>query len=347
MNAERPTPTGVQSKGSISAAEEQHRLRGNWAAALSRHPAGNIILVFALIQLGCLIAGLLLPNDFRYLSAANVAILLRSIPLIGIVAIGVGILMIAGEFDLSVGAAFILTSYLMALAFQHGCPLPLAILLAFVVAVFIGLANGAITVQLQIPSFITTLGSMMFLRGLIRFVSDSRPIMFQPDDTTAAILTGSIAFVQAQFLWLLLLAILAYLLMSRHRFGNHVFMVGGNRNAAIAVGINANLVKIVCFVISALCATVAGIVGAAYVSSVTPTGGLGLELRAIAACVVGGVSLYGGRGTVIGILLGASLLQTIEDVLLLVRAPGYYLDMFVGAIIVITVAVNHWVGRWK
>ena len=312
---------------------------------LQRHPAANIILVFVAVQLCCGIGWLIFPDSFRYLDAANIAIMLRTIPLLGTVAIGVGILMIAGEFDLSVGAVFVLTSYLMAMAYQAGWPLPLAVLVAVVAAAVIGLINGLITVNLQIPSFITTLGSMLFLRGIVRFVSDSRPIMFQPDALTTNVLTGEIGFLQAQFLWFLLLTVLAYLLLARQKLGNHIFMVGGNQKAAVAVGINARRVKIICFVISALCATIAGIVSAVRVSSITPTAGIGLELQAIAACVVGGLSLSGGRGTTIGILLGASLLYTIQDVLLLTRAPGYYLDMFIGAIIVIAVVMNHWVAR--
>jgi ribose/xylose/arabinose/galactoside ABC-type transport system permease subunit len=329
----------------ISAAAGHPRHARNWARLIKRHPAANIILVFACVQLGCLTAWLVFPDEFRYLSVANIAILLRSIPLLGTIAIGVGILMIAGEFDLSVGAVFILTSYLMALAYGHGWPLSVAVTVAVVVAVMCGLANGLITVRLQIPSFITTLGSMLFLRGIIRFVSDSRPVMFQPDSFTVNVLTGSLGFIQVQFLWLVLLAVFAYLLLMRHKLGNHIFMVGGNRKAAIAVGVNADRVKVICFVISALCASAAGIVSAVRVSSVTPSGGIGMELQAIAACVVGGLSLYGGRGTVLGIFLGASLLNIIEDVLLLIRAPGYYLDMFVGAIIVIAVVMNRWVER--
>jgi simple sugar transport system permease protein len=233
----------------------------------------------------------------------------------------------------------------MAMAYRAGWPLPVAVLVAVLTAVVIGLANGLITVNLQIPSFITTLGSMMFLRGVVRFVSDSRPIMFQPDAFTANVLTGEIGFMQAQFLWFVLLAFLAYFLLARQKLGNHIFMVGGNQKAAVAVGINARRVKIICFVISALCATIAGIVSAVRVSSITPTAGVGLELQAIAACVIGGLALSGGRGTTIGIFLGATLLYTIQDVLLLTRAPGYYLDMFIGAIIVIAVVMNHWVAR--
>lgn len=326
------------------AAHSRYRPSGDWSAIL-RHPAGNIVLVFALIQIGCVIGWALFPNDFRYLDWLNIESMMRAIPLLGIVAMGVGLLMICGEFDLSVGATFILTSYLMALAYQNNWPIWLSIPLAFAVAVAIGLANGLITVLFKIPSFITTLGSMMFLRGVIRFVSGSQPIIFQPGGLTQEILDGSIGHIQAQFLWFIGFAIAGYLLLVRHSLGNHIQMVGGNQKAAIAVGINANRVKAICFVLCAVCAAFAGVVSAVRVSAITPTGGVGLELQAIAACVVGGLSLNGGRGTAAEIALGAILLFTIQDVLLLLRAPGYYLDMFIGAIIVIAVVLNHWVAR--
>lgn len=314
------------------------RLWADW----SRHPAFNIVLVFVAIQIGCIAAWLIFPHDFRYLEWLNLESMMRAIPVLGIVAVGVGVLMICGEFDLSVGATYILTSYLMALAYQDGWPLPIAVLLAYVVAVVIGLGNGLITVIFRIPSFITTLGSMMFLRGVIRFASNSQAIIFMPGRVIQRVLAGSILHIQVQFLWFLAFAAVGYLVLSRHRLGNHIFMVGGNYKAAVAVGINAKRVKVVCFVFSAICPAFAGIMSATRISAIAPSGGLGLELQAIAACVVGGLSLFGGRGTAIGIALGAMLLFTIQDVLLLIRAPGYYLDMFIGAIIVVAVILNQW-----
>lgn len=316
----------------------------SWQKA-SRHPASNIILVFVTIQVACIAGWALYPDTFRYLEWSNLESMMKAIPLLGIVAIGVGILMICGEFDLSVGATFVLTSYLVAYAVEAGWPLPASIALGFLVAVTIGLGNGLITVKFGIPSFITTLGSMMFLRGVIRFASDGQVIMFTPGGWTKSALAGSIGHLQVQFLWFIAFAVAAYVLLFRHKFGNHLFMVGGNRKAAVAVGINANKVKVVCFVLCSVCAAFAGIMSAVRVSAITPTGAIGLELQAIAACVVGGLALTGGRGTALGIALGASLLFTIQDVLLLIRAPGYYLDMFIGTIIVIAVILNNSVGR--
>jgi simple sugar transport system permease protein len=253
--------------------------------------------------------------------------------------------MICGEFDLSVGATFILTSYLMALAFEEGWPLSLSVLLAFAVGILVGLGNGLITVVFEIPSFITTLGTMMLLRGVVRFVSGSQAIIFQPGGIIQPLLVGSVGHIQAEFLWFIGFALCGYYLLVRHRFGNHVYMVGGNRSAAIAVGINADRVKVICFVLSGVCTAFAGVMSAVRISAITPSGGVGLELQAIAACVVGGLSLSGGRGTAIGIALGAALLFTIQDVLLLIRAPGYYLDMFIGGIVIVAVILNHWVAR--
>ena len=124
------------------------------------------------------------------------------------------------------------------------------------------------------------------------------------------------------------------MLVHHHRFGNHVFATGGNRPAATAIGINTGLVKIIAFAIAGGMAAVAGILATARVGSVQPGQGTGLELQAIAACVIGGLSLRGGRGSIIGVFLGALLIHTITNVLLLLRAPGFYLEMFIAVLIV-------------
>ena len=128
-------------------------------------------------------------------------------------------------------------------------------------------------------------------------------------------------------------------------FGNHVFATGGNPAAATAIGINTDRVKVVAFAIAGGMAAFAGILATARVGSVQPGQGAGLELQAIAACVIGGLSLTGGRGSIIGIFLGVMLIHTITDVLLLLRAPGFYLDMFIATLIVVAAAFNHLIER--
>ena len=129
-------------------------------------------------------------------------------------------------------------------------------------------------------------------------------------------------------------------IVHHHKIGNHFYSVGGNAEAAIAIGINPKNVKLIAFAIAGGCAALSGVVAMSRVGSVQPGGGLGLELEAIAACVIGGCALMGGRGSIIGVMLGTALIYTIQDLLLLLRAPGFYFDMFVGSLIVIAVITN-------
>jgi simple sugar transport system permease protein len=312
---------------------------------LRRQPAANIVGVFIVIQLACIVSGLIFPDDFRYISDTNISLVLKAIPIIGMIALGVGVLMIAGEFDLSVGSVYVLTSYAMTLLYLEGAPLWLAIGVTLLVGMAIGLVNGLITVRLAIPSFIVTLGSMMVLRGFVRWVSSGRSASFHPEETFTKLVTGSVLGINAEFVWFLGLTLAVGVLMHRTRLGNHMFLVGGSEKTAIAVGVNARRIKVIAFILSALGATLAGILSTTRVSTVTASQGIGFELKAITVCVIGGLFLTGGRGTVIGIFVGACLLYTIEDVLLLLRAPGFYIDVFIGTILVGAVVVNTWLDK--
>jgi len=319
-----------------------------------RYPAANVVAVYGTFLLVLIVVGLAVPDHFRFLAAGNLAVLIQSIPVLGILALGVGMLMIAGEFDLSVGGVYTLAPYLMGVSLNDwGWPLWLAVSLALLVGVVVGFANGLITTRLVIPSFIATLGMMFFLRGVVRFFSsDTRSSSSEqesifPGETFEAILTGRILGpVHAQLLWFVGFAVLAFLILNRHRLGNHMFAAGGNRGAAVAVGIDTERVKRTAFMLCSLCAAVAGVMAATRVNAVIPSQTLtGLELQAIAACVVGGVFLFGGRGTVLGICLGAALILTVDNLLILLRAPGIYLQGFVGAIVILAVIVNTWLAK--
>ena len=313
---------------------------------LMRMPAGNIIFVFVSVQLILVVAALIFPDDFRYLSRPNILIMLRAIPMLGILALGVGLLMVAGEFDLSVGSVFGLTTYVLAIVYTDWeWPLYAALLAAGATGLAAGLVNGLITVKAGIPSFITTLGTMLIVRGLVRWISGMDTERFNPGELFQAVAVGKLGLMQAQFLWFIGLAIVAGYVLHRTKLGNHVYAVGGNKAAAIATGVNVDRVKLICFMFSSLAATVSGVLSLARVHSVTPAQGFGVELKAIAICVIGGLFLMGGRGTIVGIFIGACLFYTVEDVLLLIRAPGHFLDLFIGAVIVAAVIMNTWTSR--
>ncbi|MEO6609587.1 MAG: ABC transporter permease [Aestuariivirga sp.] len=310
-----------------------------------RQPVAKILLLFLVLQAVCIVGSLLYPEQFRYLSATNIGLLLRAIPVLGIISLGVGFLMITGEFDLSVGSVYTLAGYSLALLYGLGLPVWLAVLATLFIGIAIGVINGLVTVKFAIPSFIATMGGMLVVRGIVRWLSEGRTVSFKPGESFSALMTGSILGIDAPFLWFMLFAILMSGLVHRSKFGNHAFLVGGHERTAIAVGIDSHRVKIITFALSSLAATMAGILSITRVGTATPAQGVGLELKAVAVCVIGGLFLSGGRGTVLGIVIGACLMYMVEDVLLLLRAPGFYLDVFVGAILVLAVIINTWMAQ--
>jgi len=322
-----------------TAAAAQRRTR------LLRDPVVSIVALFVVLQAICIVASLADPESFRYVSSTNIGLLMRSIPVLGITALGVGALMITGEFDLSVGSVYALAAYSLALLVLGGVPIWIAVLCTMAIGAAIGAVNGLITVRAAIPSFITTMGTMLVVRGLVRFLSEGRTVSLKADPLFKAMTTGTVLGIEAPFIWFIVIALVFAALIHRSKLGNHMFLTGGSEKTALAVGIDAHRVKVIAFALSGLTASIAGILSIARVSTATPAQGLGMELKAVAICVIGGLFLAGGRGTVLGIVVGSCLLYMVEDVLLLLRAPGFYIDVFVGAILIVAVILNTWFAK--
>lgn len=316
-------------------------------AAFKRGNSYNIFLMFILIQAVAIAGSLLFPESFRYLSQGNFQVMLKAIPTLGIIAMGVNLLIICGEFDLSVGSTFALAALTLAKLHNAGTPIFLCFFAAIAVGLFIGFVNGYVTVKSNVPSFIITLGSMWFWRGIMFYFSQSQSEPFYPGEVFTWIFTSSAGVFQIQFLWFILVAICCWLFLERHKYGNHIFAVGGNRNAARALGINSDRIKIMTFMIVGGLAAFAAVISTTRVCSVSPIQGEGFEMQSIASCVIGGTALSGGRGAVFGAFLGAILLFVIENFLILLRAPGYYLKLFVGLIIVVAAVLNEFMKNRK
>ena len=261
---------------------------------------------------------------------------------LGIMAIGVGILMISGEFDLSVGTLYTFCAIVTATMVKEYALSPyLAMIIGIIVGIIAGLIHGNIVNRFTIPSFIVTLGAMLLWKGGTLLYHGAKSLRYKYEsETYKTVLTGDIGVIDASFLWFIAVGIIFYFIVHHHKIGNHFFAVGGNPEAAIAIGINPKRVKLIAFSIAGGCAALSGVVAMSRVGSVQPGGGLGLELEAIAACVIGGCALMGGRGSILGIMLGTALIYTIQDLLLLLRAPGFYFEMFVGGLIVLAVVIN-------
>jgi ribose/xylose/arabinose/galactoside ABC-type transport system permease subunit len=300
----------------------------------------DIFILFAVLLGGSIVYAVIRPASFAFLTSANIQVGLQAIPLLGVAALGVGLLMIAGEFDLSVGANSIFTSILMAqLNADYGMNVWLAMLIGLAAGLAIGLLNGLITLWLRIPSFITTLGTMGIWEAAVLFIHGASSQTFNAPADFNSLMNGSIGPIPAVMIWFLGLAVACWALLQRHRIGNHLFAVGGDRQAAMATGVRIRPTKMVAFGLAGVLGAFSGILSAAQVSNISPLGGTDLPLQAIAACVIGGALLTGGRGTILGIVLGSSLIYWIQDVLLLLGAPGYYLTAFVGALTIAAVVV--------
>lgn len=325
-----------------------HKVR-DWVRS---SPEGGIVVMFVLVQLLCITGSLAFPEQFRYLSPANIKVTLKAVAPLGIMALGVGVLMIAGEFDLSVGAVYSFCSIVCATVSNQiyestGSAIApfVGLALALAIGAVAGAINARITMRFAIPSFITTLGAMLMWKGGSLLYHGATSLQFIPPEPFQTLFAGEFGYLHASTLWFLALAVGCYFLLHHHRLGNHFYAVGGNANAAIAIGVKPSRVKMIAFSLAGMMAALSGVVSATRVSTVQPGGGIGYELQAIAACVIGGVALTGGRGSVLGIVLGTALVFTINDVLLLLQAPGFYFDMFVGALIVFSVVMNTAIRR--
>jgi simple sugar transport system permease protein len=262
---------------------------------------------------------------------------------VGIVAIGVTMLMISGEFDLSVGQNFAFTPIIWAVLFvSSGVNEWVALLIALIAASVVGLINGFVTTRFGIPSFIATLGMFFGLQGLNNLlISGHQLIMFDPSVAMSVLgaRIGNTPFYMP-LLWLFLFALIFWFVLTRLPFGNWVLATGGKVGPAKAMGVATNRIKRTNFVVSSVLAGLAGCMQFAYLHGVTQAQGQNYELLAITAAVLGGTSLWGGAGTVWGSVIGAFLLAIIQIGLVLIGVPGSFYVTFIGVMLVVVVIAN-------
>lgn len=274
----------------------------------------------------------------------------------GLIVIGVAMLMIAGEFDLSVGATFAVVSYFWAITMNAGlAPLP-AMLLALAVGGVLGLINGLIVIRTGIPSFIATLGTMLAYRGIARAIgggdlakyTESTPVLFGILNAPLTRLNEAfqpVANFRLSILWFVVAAVIMSFLLRRTRFGNWIFAAGGNPGAALAQGVPVKRVKLLAFTLTGLLTAVASVMQFAHRTSVDPLRGEGWELIAVAASVIGGVSLNGGVGSIFGPIVGILLLQMLEQGLVLMGVSVQVFRAVAGAILMLSVILNTYLSR--
>ena len=302
--------------------------------------AGLILLVLLVVIFE-------IRSDGVFLNQDNLRGILGILPETGLVAIGVTILMISGEFDLSVGSVFALMPMSMAVLMVEGVPFPLALLAGLVVCAVIGFINGYVTIWFEIPSFITTLGMLFIARSLTIVISGGFPPLL-PVDLPNWLFTSFVGpghMFRMSFLWFVGIAVLTSLMLSRTNFGNWIKATGGFHPAAASMGIPTARVKLACFMLCSMLSGFAGMLQVLRLGSPLPSIGEGLELQAVASAVIGGVSLAGGIGTVAGGIIGTILIRIIDNGLVLSNVDANWFKFAIGFLTIFAVVANAWMRK--
>lgn len=303
--------------------------------------------LMVLAALLIVIIGFVIMAPTTFLSARNIGSVLTASAQLGVASIGASILIIAGEFDISVGSNYAFTGIAIGLlSTSAGLPTWIAILFGLVISTAIGLANGAITLGSRIPSFITTLGTWLVWFGLTLALSKGYFVPVKAHDPLINAIGGLLGYqFYASVFWWVGIGIIAIIMLGRTRLGNWIFAVGGNTEAARAVGVPATRVKLFAFGFMGFVAGVSALFTLGQQGSMAPLYGQNLALQAIAASVIGGCSLTGGAGSVLGAMLGAILMSMINGGLILAGAPTFWYQTFVGAIVIVAVIINTSISR--
>jgi ribose transport system permease protein len=311
-------------------------------AKLSAGGAFQKILAFASLVILLIGFSIASPN---FMQTSNMIAILQATSVNGVLAIAATLVIITGGIDLSVGTLMTFTAVMTGLVLTNlGMPLPLGIVTGIATGAFAGFISGTLVAKMKIPPFIATLGMMLILKGLSLVISGTRPIYFNDTPGFDLISRGSLIGevfpsvpVPNGVLILFLVAGAASYILSRTVLGRYCFALGSNEEAVRLSGVNTDNWKIAIYTLSGAIVGVAGLIIASRLNSAQPALGLGYELEAIAAVVIGGTSLSGGRGTILGTLIGALIMAVLLNGLRIMSVAQEWQTVVTGAIIILAV----------
>ena len=301
-------------------------------------PEVSTFIMFIVIMVGFYFA------NPRFLDERNIRIVMGITPEYIIVAIGIAILMISGEFDLSVGSVFALVPMAIVQLTHQGFNIWFSIALGLSIGIIIGFINGFITLRFGIPSFIATLGMLYIARSLTTVATAGFPPPF-PHELPNEMFVYQFELFRASLYWSLLVAIILGIMLHRSNLGNWIYATGGDVIAASSMGIKTNNIIMFCFVLCGFLAGFAGMIQTFRLEAPLPSQGYLLELESIAAAVIGGVSLFGGIGTVIGAMIGAILIRFLESGIIMARIDAEWFRAGLGTLIILSVVFNTYISR--
>jgi len=295
--------------------------------------------VFLIIIFAITIVSIIQP---KFLLWNNMRAIMIGLSTDGLLAIGMAVVLVLGGIDLSVGSVSALACVITGGLFLGGVNIWVAALIAIIAGVGIGLFNGFMIAKVGLPPFIVTLGMMSLARGTAYIFTEGSPLsMGGLPSAFKFIGTGSIIGIPTLFVIFIIFAVVADFMMKKSNTFRNVFYVGSNENAAKLSAINVAKVKVWVYVLSAVLASIAGIMSLARFNVATPTLGTSAELRAITAAVIGGTSMTGGVGSIFGAVLGVILLNVLNSSLVMLNVSVYWQDFVNGAILIIAVTIDY------
>lgn len=292
----------------------------------------SLIGFFAL----CIVISIITP---RFLTLSNITNVLTQISVNAIIAVGMTFVILTGGIDLSVGSILAISGAVAAYIVKASGSVILALIVAAVIGVAIGLINGVLISKGKVQAFIVTLASMTIFRGVTYVFTNGTPISGL-GGTFGDIGNKKLGFLPVPVLITLIIVLIAYYVLSETRFGRYLYALGGNEDSARLSGINTDKIKSMVYAVSGVAAAISGVIITSRIGSASPNAGSGFELDAIAAVVIGGTSLSGGEGSVMGTIIGALIIGVLNNGLNLMNVSPFYQSIVKGAVILIAVLID-------
>jgi fructose transport system permease protein len=306
---------------------------------------------FVVLALGLLLG--VAVNPSRFTAASNISTVLTQVMVTGILGIGQTLVILTAGIDLSIGVIMVISSVVMGrLAVLDGVPTILAFPLGLVCGSVFGFLNGALVTRLRMPPFIVTLGTLSIIGALNTFYSQSETIGMQDIDDKAPFLNmmgNTLGLGGAQIMWgtflMLIVAAVVWYVLNRTAYGRHVYATGDDPESARLAGIDTDRVLLSVYVVAGLIAAIAGWALIGRVGAISPTAGENMNLNSITAVVIGGTSLFGGRGSIIGTLVGALIVGVFRSAVSLAGLDVLWQEFAIGVLIIVAVALDQWIRR--
>ena len=280
----------------------------------------------------------------HFLTVSNLLNVAEQAAIIAIVATGMTFVIITGGIDLSVGSVLAFAGVVMASVLHAGAPVPLALATALGTGLFCGLVNGALITAGRLPPFIATLGMMSVARGTALMFTEGRPVSgFSGSFRSLA--TGEVFGLPASVVIMIGVYVVAHFALTRTKLGRYTYAIGGNEEAALLSGVNVRLYKATVYGLSGALSGLAAVLLTARLNSAQPIAGMMYELDAIAATVIGGTSLLGGEGTVLGTLIGALIMAVLRNGLNILGVSSFVQQVVIGSVIIAAVLIDMWLKR--